>query len=154
MHPLVKKLWLALIVTGLIAPAIAHAAPSPAVHAACVADARRLCGSVFDDAKARMACMRAHRAEWSDRCKAAVAVQKLPVRQKRGPLPDADQSSGCATSFHGRCRTAAWTRRRELCARFVADFYRDHSGEHRNAAPKAVRRCMVGGPMYEKKLGR
>ena len=67
----------------VLCPAAAPAAPSAAVRAACAGDARRLCGSVFADRKARRACMKEHRAEWSNGCKAAVAKQRDRVGEKK-----------------------------------------------------------------------
>jgi hypothetical protein len=47
--------------------------PTAAVRQACGGDAIRLCGAVIKDLKARRACMKAHKAELSAACKAALA---------------------------------------------------------------------------------
>jgi len=145
------------IVTFCIAvmwPAVAPAAPDAAVRAACAGDARRLCGSVFADAPARRACMREHRAEWSDGCKAAVAKQNGQAGEKQpdGPRSKAGRAGGggCATVFNGKCHSAAWLRHRERCAKFVSDYYRYRPGEHLVTGHNAMRRCTRGGPMYER----
>jgi hypothetical protein len=49
--------------------------PSAAVRQACGDDARRLCAAVIQDLEARRACMRAHAADLSAACKAAIAKQ-------------------------------------------------------------------------------
>ena len=114
---------------ALAVPATVLAAPTRAVRAACAADAKRLCGSAAN-AMARQACMYQHRAEWSEKCKTAQSAAPKNAKPARG--------------------SAAWLARRERCATFVADFYRDKGNHaHTVTAPKALRRCMNGGPMYE-----
>lgn len=154
----IKLLPSVMFCIGLLCPAAAPAAPSAAVRAACAGDARRLCGSVFADRKARRACMKEHRAEWSNGCKAAVAKQRDRVGEKkgRGRRPNAGRASnqGCATVFNGKCHSAAWLRHREWCAKFVSDYYRYRPGEHLLTGHNAMRRCTRGGPMYERARAR
>jgi hypothetical protein len=68
-----KKLLLGGVFVVLAAPTFTIAAPSAAVRAACHEDARRVCGAVFGNPGAVQACMREHRAELSEGCKAAMA---------------------------------------------------------------------------------
>jgi hypothetical protein len=46
--------------------------PTPALRRACGPDARKLCASVISNTAKRQACMRAHRAELSEACLAAI----------------------------------------------------------------------------------
>jgi hypothetical protein len=49
--------------------------PNAALRQACGDDARKLCAAVIQDQEARRACMRAHQADLSSTCKAAIAKQ-------------------------------------------------------------------------------
>src|SRR5262249_8550560 len=49
--------------------------PSAALRQACGEDARRFCSAVIQDLQARRACMKAHAADLSASCKAAIAKQ-------------------------------------------------------------------------------
>jgi len=49
--------------------------PNAAVREACMGDARRFCSAVIQDLETRRACMKAHRAELSSACKAALVKQ-------------------------------------------------------------------------------
>jgi hypothetical protein len=63
-----------LISVILAVPLSAVAATMPAaVREACHSDAMRLCSAVIANQGARLACMRKHRAQWSDACAKAVA---------------------------------------------------------------------------------
>jgi hypothetical protein len=94
-------LLLGSVFIALAAPTLTMATPNAAVHAACSGDARRLCSSAFGDREAVRACMREHHAEWSNRCKAAVANRRsaqggrAPVRVPRGGA----QENGDAAFF-------------------------------------------------------
>ena len=59
-------------------PATSNAAvkPSTALRDACGADARKLCKSVVSNTAKRTACMKAHYAELSDKCKDAIKAAK------------------------------------------------------------------------------
>jgi hypothetical protein len=58
-------------------PLVALAATMPAaVREACRPDAIRLCSAVITNQEARQACMRKHRAQWSDACTKAVAEMR------------------------------------------------------------------------------
>jgi len=59
-------------------PATSEAAvkPSAALRDACGADARKLCKSVVSNTAKRTACMKAHYAELSDKCKDAIKAAK------------------------------------------------------------------------------
>ena len=63
-------------VAALAAPTRANAAPSAAVRAACLNDAKKFCSSVIQDDEARRNCMKAHTSELSAGCKEAVAAQR------------------------------------------------------------------------------
>jgi hypothetical protein len=52
------------------------ASANAALRSACMADAKRLCGKVLRDPKARMACMRANRSKLSAPCQAAAAKRR------------------------------------------------------------------------------
>ena len=58
----------------------AHAAPSPEVRRACVADARRLCSAVLFNQRARRLRMRKNRAKLSSGCRAAADRWRVRVR--------------------------------------------------------------------------
>jgi hypothetical protein len=60
---------LAVVLIALSGPALAVSA---AVRAACAPDAQRLCAPVIHDEAKRRACMRAHSAELSKDCLAAL----------------------------------------------------------------------------------
>lgn len=49
--------------------------PNAALRQACGDDARKFCAAVIQDLEARRACMRAHQADLSSACKAAIAKQ-------------------------------------------------------------------------------
>jgi hypothetical protein len=49
--------------------------PNAALRQACGDDARKFCAAVIQDLEARRACMRAHQADLSSACKAAIANQ-------------------------------------------------------------------------------
>ena len=49
--------------------------PNAALREACGDDARKFCAAVIQDPQARRACMRAHQADLSSTCKAAIAKQ-------------------------------------------------------------------------------
>ena len=49
--------------------------PSAALRQACGDDAKRFCAAVIQDLQARRACMKAHAADLSASCKAAIAKQ-------------------------------------------------------------------------------
>ena len=59
-------------------PGVSEAAlkPSVALQDACGADARKLCASVVSDTAKRNACMKAHYAQLSAKCKAAIKTAK------------------------------------------------------------------------------
>jgi hypothetical protein len=66
------RLLLISVILGV--PFGAGAATMPAaVREACHSDAMRLCSAVMANQGARQACMRKHRAEWSDACTKAIA---------------------------------------------------------------------------------
>lgn len=113
----------------------AAAAPPAAVHAACVDDAKRLCADVFDNQKARMACMQKHHAEWSARCKAAVSK----FRSRR-----AGTSRHAIAGKPINSDLPAGATLHEKCIAAVSDYYRYQPGTHRTAAPAALRRCQHG----------
>jgi hypothetical protein len=69
-----------LLVLTVVAPSVAPASPNAALRSACVADAKRLCGKVIGDPKARMACMRANRSKLSSRCRAAADKRRGEAR--------------------------------------------------------------------------
>lgn len=69
------------LVTGVCTvavPAVSEAAvkPSAALRDACGADARKLCKSVVSNTAKRTACMKAHYAELSAKCKDAIKAAK------------------------------------------------------------------------------
>ena len=61
----------------LFAPAAAVAAPQPsrAVRRACIADAQKLCSSVFFLPEKRGECLKEHRMLLSERCRTAVGEE-------------------------------------------------------------------------------
>jgi len=66
-----------IVLITLVVPTLAMAAPpSAAVREACSGDAKRLCSAVISQTEARQACMRKHRAQLSERCKAAIAKSR------------------------------------------------------------------------------
>lgn len=65
-----------MLASAMLASAPASAAPNDAVRTACMADAKRLCGKVIGDPKARMACMRANRSKLSPGCQAAAGKRR------------------------------------------------------------------------------
>jgi hypothetical protein len=73
-----------IITVLLFAPAAAIAAsgPSPAVRRACIADARKFCSSVLSQPEKRRECMREHRMQLSERCRTAVAEERMRRTQK------------------------------------------------------------------------
>ena len=72
--------------------AIAAASPpNAATRQACIGDAIKFCNSVIQDLHARQACMRAHRAELSDGCKAALAKQFGLPKTAGGTKPPCDR---------------------------------------------------------------
>jgi hypothetical protein len=67
------------VVIALMVPTVAIAAapaPTPAVRAACGADARKFCNAVIRDPGARHKCMVEHSAQLSEACKAAIAQNR------------------------------------------------------------------------------
>jgi hypothetical protein len=68
----------ALMAGVVVMPTISDAAlkPSAALRDACGADARKLCKSVVSDTAKRNACMKAHYAELSAKCKDAIKAAK------------------------------------------------------------------------------
>ena len=50
--------------------------PSAALREACGAEARKLCASVVSDTAKRNACMKAHHAQLSSKCKAAIKAAR------------------------------------------------------------------------------
>jgi len=97
---------------------MAFAAPSAAVRAACLDDAKRYCGSVIQNDEARRACMRAHADELSAGCRAAVAAQQASGK------PDL-----------GKCRRLAY-----------AKYHIEYGRMLNNAVGAAIQRCMKDGP--------
>jgi len=69
-----------LVATKLLPEVTEALGPPPetlrSVKEACMADARRLCGSVLGDDEKRQACMREHRSELSKDCLHAIAVSR------------------------------------------------------------------------------
>jgi len=65
-----------LLALALLALPATSAAQNAAMRSACMADAKRLCGKVIGDPKARMACMRANRSKLSAGCQAAAAKRR------------------------------------------------------------------------------
>jgi hypothetical protein len=94
-------------------------APSAAVRAACLNDAKKFCNSVIQDDEARRTCMKAHAEELSPGCKQAVAAQRSATG--KGDL--------------------------ETCRRLARDKYYIDGGRRLNdAVGPAVVRCMKNGP--------
>jgi hypothetical protein len=101
------------------APTIGIAAPSAAVRAACLNDAKKFCSSVIQDDEARRNCMKAHASELSAGCKEAVAAQ----------------------------RSAAGNGDLETCRKLARDKYFVQDGRALNRAiGPAIMRCMKNGP--------
>jgi hypothetical protein len=84
-----RKLVIVLTLFSSTIAVAAPAPPSPAVRAACAADARRLCASVITNVAARRACMARHAAQLSSRCKAALVAARRP---SKAPEPAADET--------------------------------------------------------------
>jgi hypothetical protein len=69
-----RKFLIAVFAFGCFtAPIVCAAAPSAAVRAACLNDARKFCAPVIQNDEARRRCMAEHAAELSSGCKAALA---------------------------------------------------------------------------------
>jgi hypothetical protein len=62
----------ALMIMTAFSSANAGRINSPTAFPECIEDARRLCSNVLEDTDKRRACMRAHRAQLSQECIAAV----------------------------------------------------------------------------------
>ncbi len=120
------------IVVLIAAAQTAVAAPTAAVRAACVEDAKRLCADVFG--QARRACMREHRAaELSENCKAAIAE----FRSAGGKNAQQHPAGG----------------RREKCIAYIQQSYRY---KPKVEARPALARCMHGEPIpadFDEKQG-
>jgi hypothetical protein len=65
-----------LLVSALLALPTATAAQNAALRSACMGDAKRLCGKVIGDPKARRACMQANRSKLSAGCQAAIEKRR------------------------------------------------------------------------------
>lgn len=65
-----------LAVWALLAFPAASAAQNAALRSACMGDAKRLCGKVIGDPKARRACMQANRGKLSAGCQAALGKRR------------------------------------------------------------------------------
>ena len=101
-------LLLGSVFIALAAPTLTMAVPNAAVHAACSGDARRLCSAALGDLEAVRTCMREHHAEWSNRCKAAVANRRsaqggrAPGRVPRGGAQENPDAAFFAAHPHAK----------------------------------------------------
>jgi hypothetical protein len=120
------------------------AAPSAAMKSACAGDRTRFCNSFVGKPSEMQKCMQAHRAEWSNGCKAAAEGNTSLKANKVS-------QGGCAAEVNGHCLTAAKLNRHEQCAAYVQWKYLPQNGgsgmDHRHSAPAELRRCMQGEPM-------